>query len=83
MLIIYVAIAVLGLIVLIIFVDELPRWLMPKEGNLRREVVKFLTGTMRQMKNKKQIALIPITVYTGLEQGALGAEFTKVNFCEA
>ena len=30
------------------------------------------------MKNKKQLLLLPITIWSGLEQGFFGADFTAV-----
>ena len=40
---------------------------------------KMLAATFRQMQNPLQLLLIPITFYSGLEQGYFGSEFTRVN----
>ena len=41
--------------------------------------LQLIYATGRQMKNKKQLLLIPITIWSGLEQGFFGADFTAVN----
>jgi hypothetical protein len=39
---------------------------------------KLLISTIKQMRNVNQLLLIPLTVWSGLEQSFLGAQFTKV-----
>ena len=41
--------------------------------------LQLIYATGRQMKNKKQLLLLPITIWSGLEQGFFGADFTAVN----
>ena len=36
-------------------------------------------ATFRQMKKKEQILVIPITFWSGIEQGFFGADFTAVS----
>ena len=40
--------------------------------------LQLIYATGRQMKNKKQLLLLPITIWSGLEQGFFGADFTAV-----
>ena len=39
----------------------------------------LLIATGRQMKNIKQLLLLPITIWSGLQQGFFGADFTAVS----
>jgi len=41
--------------------------------------VKLLISTIKHMKDINQLLLIPLTIWSGLEQSFLGAQFTKVN----
>ena len=43
-----------------------------------RQSVKLLVSTGKHMRNANQLLLIPLTVWSGLEQSFLGAQFTKV-----
>ena len=38
-----------------------------------------MIATGRQMKNVKQLLLLPITIWSGLQQGFFGADFTAVS----
>jgi hypothetical protein len=38
----------------------------------------LLVATFKLMKNRNQLLLIPITIWSGLEQGFFGADFTAV-----
>jgi len=39
---------------------------------------KLLISTGKHMRNINQLLLIPLTIWSGLEQSFLGAQFTKV-----
>ncbi len=43
-----------------------------------RDSIKLLISSIKHMKNLNQLLLIPLTVWSGLEQSFLGAQFTKV-----
>jgi hypothetical protein len=45
-----------------------------------RNSVSLLISTVKHMKHLNQLLLIPLTIWSGLEQSFLGAQFTKVNF---
>lgn len=38
----------------------------------------LLIATARHMRKKEQLLLIPLTIWSGLEQGFFGADFTAV-----
>lgn len=44
-----------------------------------RHSVTLLVSTVKHMRNVEQIYLIPLTIWSGLEQSFLGAQFTQVN----
>ena len=52
--------------------DETRRESLPKTNQL------LITATVRQMANRDQLLLIPITLWCGVEQGFFGADFTAV-----
>jgi CDP-diacylglycerol pyrophosphatase len=39
---------------------------------------KLLVATIRQMKEPRQLLLIPLTMWSGIEQGFFGSDFTAV-----
>ena len=41
--------------------------------------MQLLVATFRHMKNKNQLLVIPITIWSGIEQGFFGADFTAVS----
>ena len=41
--------------------------------------LQLLVATFKQMRKKDQLLLIPLTLWSGLEQGFFGADFTAVN----
>lgn len=43
-----------------------------------RHSVKLLVSTVKHLRNVNQLLLIPLTIWSGLEQSFLGAQFTKV-----
>jgi hypothetical protein len=43
-----------------------------------RNSVKLLISTVKHMRDMNQLLLIPLTIWSGLEQSFLGAQFTKV-----
>jgi hypothetical protein len=45
---------------------------------LRRSIT-LLVSTVKHMRHMNQLFLIPLTIWSGLEQSFLGAQFTKVN----
>ena len=52
--------------------DEATRESLPKPKQL------LITATVRQMSNREQLLLIPLTLWCGVEQGFFGADFTAV-----
>ena len=72
---IYVACGVLAILVLFAFLDEIPI-----TGSERRKtnICKNLIATLVHMKDRKMQMLIPISIFVGIEQSFVFADFTKV-----
>ncbi len=80
---IYIGLAVLGVALMIAFVDQLPACLTRGErrgdaGGVSAELRALLLATLRHLRHREQLFLIPLTVFSGLEQAFVGAEFNKV-----
>lgn len=46
--------------------------------------LKLLTATLNMLKKKRQLLMLPITMFIGLEEAFLAVDFTKVgNFLKA
>ena len=43
--------------------------------------IALLSATLNQCKKPNQQLLIPITVWIGMEQAFIGADFTQVSYC--
>ncbi|CAH1781374.1 unnamed protein product [Owenia fusiformis] len=65
--------AALGLLVIIFFMDRLPR----PDGVRDWFDKQSALAALKQMKNKKQLLIIPLNIYIGLEQSFMNAEFTQ------
>lgn len=76
---IYIGIAVLAVIIVILFVDNLPSELVEKETDLKKGTLKMLAATVYHLRHKEQLVLIPLTMYSGFEQASYNAEFTSVS----
>ena len=42
--------------------------------------ISLLINTLKHIKEKDQLLIIPLTLWSGFEQAYIGADFTKVNF---
>lgn len=46
----------------------------------KKSPINLLINTLRHLKNKKQLLIIPLTMWSGFEQAFISADFTRVNF---
>ena len=62
-----------------VFVDPLTRF-VENEGEAvgKKSGGELLISTFRHMLKKEQLLIIPITFWSGIEQGFFGADFTAV-----
>ncbi len=75
---VYITLAVAAILIITIFVDQLPENLVPRENEICTKSVELLLGTLKHLRHKEQLLLIPLTMYSGFEQASHNAEFTKV-----
>lgn len=74
---IYTACAIMAAIIIALIVDPLQRSSDSKNSAATATPTSLFLATFKHMKNKKQKLLIPLTVYSGIEQAFMTAEFTK------
>ena len=76
---IYISICLAAILTTSIFVDHLPRHLVHKSGlTVKEEFFSLILTTLKHTIKKKQLLLIPLTIYMGLEESYFGAEFNRV-----
>ena len=73
---IYIAVAVCAILVVAIFVDQLPKDL--REDNDGGTMCSLLFSTLKQLRHKTQLFIIPLTMYSGFEQAFFSAEWSRV-----
>ena len=74
----YTGVATLAVIITVFFVDHLVESNLKKENNTAMRGLSLLLATFKQMKNKNQILLSPITAYIGFKKTFLTAEWSLV-----
>ncbi|CAD5114808.1 DgyrCDS3850 [Dimorphilus gyrociliatus] len=75
---IYMGVAFCAVIIILSpLVDPLQRELEDEKKPLKEEAFSLFIGTVRHLKHKKQLLLIPITMYSGLEQAFFSAEWNN------
>ena len=74
---VYLAIAFVGLAIAVFLVNQLPEDIDPR-NNDDSKVVDLIMGTVKHLRHKYQLILIPLTMYSGFEQSFYGAEFSRV-----
>jgi len=75
---IYLTCSLCAALILAIFLDPLTRFGEEDRQSNGKKLsgVQLLVATFRHMKNKKQVLIIPLTIWSGIEQGFFGADFT-------
>lgn len=77
---IYLACIVAAVAIIAFFLDPLKRYGEKRKGSQSAQELsgmELLSATFRQMKKPNQQLLIPITVFIGMEQAFIGADFTQ------
>jgi len=71
---------VLAVLLIVVFLDQIKS----EQAETEKEILEapsfwstFL-ATFKHLKDKRQCLLIPLTMYSGLEQGFLSGDYTKV-----
>ncbi|XP_072122066.1 protein unc-93 homolog A isoform X2 [Mobula birostris] len=66
-----------GVIFVAIFLDQLDKQDVDEFKKQKIDVCTHLVATLTHLKDKRQILLIVMTMYSGLEQGFLAGDYTK------
>ncbi|XP_059617664.1 UNC93-like protein [Phlebotomus argentipes] len=77
---IYLACIIIAVAIIAIFLDPLSRYGENRRGSVAAKPTPIRTlmiATAKQLKKPNQIFLIPITVFIGMEQAVLAADFTQ------
>jgi len=74
---IYIGIAALAVLMVAVFVDPLDKELIAENQERQTEPLQLLISTVKHLRHKSQLLLIPITMYSGFEQSFYSAEFSK------
>ncbi|XP_022218548.1 UNC93-like protein [Drosophila obscura] len=76
---IYVPCVVIAILMVVFFLDPLTRYGEGRKGSHAKEstVMRNLLATVRQLKRTNQQMLIPLTIFIGLEQAWIAAEYTQ------
>jgi hypothetical protein len=78
---IYLACIVAAVTIIALFMDPLSRYGERRRGSITAQEisgVELLSATFKQLKKPNQQLLIPLTVFIGMEQAFIGADFTQV-----
>lgn len=78
---IYLSCIVAAVVIIALFLDPLSRYGEKRRGSVSAQEisgVQLLAATFNQLKKPNQQLLIPITVFIGMEQAFIGADFTQV-----
>ncbi|XP_034941432.1 UNC93-like protein [Chelonus insularis] len=76
---IYLTCVIVAVIIVALFVDPLSRYGEKQRRADSQEIsgIQLLSATAYQLKKRNQQLLIPITVWIGMEQAFIGADFTQ------
>ncbi|CAF2035479.1 unnamed protein product [Rotaria magnacalcarata] len=75
--IVYICICACSILTVVVFLNQRRKSTRDKIPVMLRDSFKLLISTIKHMRNVNQLLLIPLTVWSGLEQSFLGAQFTK------
>ncbi|KAH0622449.1 hypothetical protein JD844_024774 [Phrynosoma platyrhinos] len=74
---IYTASGILAVLLVAVFLDPVSSHQMEKEGKKKPSFWTTFLATFRHLKDRRQCLLIPLTMYSGFEQGFLAGDYTK------
>lgn len=77
---IYLACIIAAVVIIAVFLDPLKRYGEKRRGSISAMEIggtQLLAATFNQLKKPNQQLLMPITVFIGMEQAFIGADFTQ------
>ena len=75
---IYIGLAFSAVLLLSFFLDTYETLKMERKEDIKKSPINLLINTIKHLKHKNQLLIIPLTMYSGFEQAYIGADFTKV-----
>lgn len=78
---IYLTCILAAVIIIALFMDPLSRYGERRRGSITAQElsgVELLSATFKQLRKPNQQLLIPLTIFIGMEQAFIGADFTQV-----
>lgn len=78
---IYLACILAAVIIIALFMDPLSRYGERRRGSITAQELsgwELLSATFKQLRKPNQQLLIPLTIFIGMEQAFIGADFTQV-----
>ena len=76
---IYIACAVLAVILVSAAVDELPKYMREDRSKAKEEAKRSAVNTVLHLRHLIPWLLVPITLYSGFEQAFYSAEWNNVS----
>ena len=78
---IFLACSITAGVLIALFVDPLTKFGITDEKKKKEKLsgMGLLVATFKQMIRKEQLLIIPITIWSGIEQSFFGSEFTAVS----
>ncbi|KAJ8402829.1 hypothetical protein AAFF_G00361430 [Aldrovandia affinis] len=73
----YVAFGVLGMILVAVLLDDIDGDVAQTFRRNREPLGSVILATFTQLKDRRQLLLIPLTIYSGLEQAFLSGDYNK------
>ncbi|XP_053736208.1 protein unc-93 homolog A [Synchiropus splendidus] len=73
----YIGAGVLAMLVVALFLDNIDQEQSSQFRGKREPLSQTFLSTFRQLRDWRQLLLVPLTVYSGFEQSFLSGEFTK------
>ncbi|CAF1024654.1 unnamed protein product [Rotaria sordida] len=75
--IIYICICICSILFVVVFLEQRRKSSLGKVPIMLMHSVKLLVSTIKHLRQINQLLLIPLTIWSGLEQSFLNAQFTK------
>nr|XP_046154333.1 protein unc-93 homolog A-like isoform X3 [Oncorhynchus gorbuscha] len=73
----YVGVGVLAMLLVAVFLDNIDRDMTLEFRSNKEPFCSTFLATFKQLNDRRQVFLIPVTAYIGLELGFLNGEYTK------
>ncbi|XP_036406170.1 protein unc-93 homolog A [Megalops cyprinoides] len=73
----YIGVGILAMILVAVFLDNIDRDTVREFRGNREPFCNTFLATFKHLRDKRQLLLIPLTMYSGFEQGFLSGDYTK------